>query len=169
MRGRESHGVDRHFLFNRVMSSVNLLATTCLSRSLSFSVKGILSLLANLENNFMKIFPLTISWSKNFLLILFLMFWFIFSKLRVQSWQSSAWSGLQRIYYRKQNMNNFKPKQLTLIRWKREAETWNKYFMGWVWEYWVWVFCFIFNNPITILFLPIILIGLFFTDDRPDI
>ena len=37
------------------------------------------------------------------------------------------------------------------------------------WKYWVGVLCFIFNNPITILFLPIILIGLFFTDDRPDI
>ena len=43
-----------------------------------------------------------------------------------------------------------------------EAEARNKYFM-------LEILSRSFNNPITILFLPIILIGLFFTDDRPDI
>ena len=94
-------------------------------------------------------------------------FWFIFSKLRVQSWQSSAWSGLERIYYRKLNMNNFKPKQPALIRWEMRKPRMEINIL--CWKYWAGALCFIFNNPITILFLPIILIGLFFTDDRPDV
>ena len=140
------------------MSSVNL--NTISSLSLSLSV--LQSLIIFIEENFTIFLKQKLPDS-----FCCSIFWFIFSKLRVQSWQSSAWSGLERIYYRKLNMNNFKPKQPALIRWEMRKPRLEINILWW--KYWAGVLCFIFNNPITILFLPIILIGLFFTDDSPDI
>ena len=140
------------------MSSVNL--NTISSLSLSLSV--LQSLIIFIEENFTIFLKQKLPDS-----FCCSIFWFIFSKLRVQSWQSSAWSGLERIYYRKLNMNNFKPKQPALIRWEMRKPRMEINIL--CWKYWAGSLCFIFNNPITILFLPIILIGLFFTDDRPDV